>query len=328
MHENRSIWTWLTLGTLIALLGGGLFAATSDAITSEDNSAQTNQYIAPIAGVDIRGTVVDDASLCNATDTPAAAFTDGPLPAIVNGSWDLNAAEPTISSDVVCLWNAGTDDGTVLADVSQSASIEIGACEADEGSAGDPTCADGEAGELRAGFGPETSVACEFGPDFTLTLAVGAYCDYRYDAVPVFLDASGSPTSDPTLAQTDAVTYDLTWTIEQKVCQDVGADTPGTAEEVAVANNFADREICDDDWFLATGLTPGAQYEVFLFFLQADIDLDLYVSETDGTSLGGSSSTTDNEYVLFTAPASGSVLIRADVFAGGPAPYDLILESV
>ena len=322
MLKNRSIWTWMSLGAVVALVGAGLLAATSDAITSQGNTAQSGTYSPPVEGVDIQGAIVGSPNDCNET-TPESSFSDGPLPAVVTGTFDLDADAPSITSQTVCLRNVGTEPGdAIAADFVNASSVEVGPCEQSEVDAGDTTCADGEQGELFVGWGAETSTRCPIDGTFRFTIPAGGYCDYTYDAVPAFVDANGDPTADPTLAQTDAVTYDLVWQIDQQVCEDTGADSQGLAQTLALADT-ANTTACDDDWYVIPDaeLTDGASYTASLLFANADGDLDLYVIDAVGVIAQGTS-TSDDEIVEFIAPA-GDVYYQVKLFDGGPVSYQL-----
>lgn len=320
--RRRSIRTWLAFGTAVAVLGGGLLAVTSDSITSDGNRAESDVFDGVGGSPDIQAAVVADSSLCNDVDLTDADFGDGPLPAVLSGVMDLDDAEPTIVGSVVCFRNVGTGNGDVRVLYTDILYTEVGPCAASEIEAGDTTCADGDEGE----FSIEPSAASDgctlSGPNSDeFSLAAGEYCDYRLSAVPnLFVQ--------PAAAQTDAVTFDVTWTLDGvTTCTDPGADERVDAQPV-VLGVVTSSTACDDDWYVlhASEFTPGEELRVDLTFLHADADLDLYVLADAGGTLGIADSATDNESVTFNAPASGDVILRVLHYAGGVAPYDLVVS--
>lgn len=333
MLKHRSIWTWLSLSAIVAVLGGGLFAATTDALLSQGNDVQSNA-IAEGAGVDVQGAIVSDASLCNA-GLGEGAFSDGPIGPVVTGTFDLNAQAPTITSEIVCLRNIGDTDASVIARHTDAVQTEVGTCEQSEIDAGDVSCGDGDVGELRANFGPETSTQCAIDPStFRFVIPVGGYCDYQYDAVAEAFDAVNLNPLPFEQAQTDRVQYSLEWDATEiaptPTCDDAGAEQDTGADPLTVGSPVS-TTACDDDWYvIADGTyTPGAAHTADLTFLHADADFDLEVFDGVGTPLGSASSTDDNETVPFTAPASGPIHVRVVYFNGpGPdAPYSLVVNE-
>jgi len=74
--------------------------------------------------------------------------------------------------------------------------------------------------------------------------------------------------------------------------------------------------LADDDWYEIYVTSGEERVVVDLRFTHADGDIDLALVDASGTTLATSASTTDEEYIDFTVPASGKYYIKVYLYSG------------
>jgi hypothetical protein len=96
-------------------------------------------------------------------------------------------------------------------------------------------------------------------------------------------------------------------------------DTQGTAWPVSLPYSDAGLRVCpnDDDWF-EFPVSVGAEIYVDALFVDADGDVDIYLHRPDGTQVGASISTSDDESISHTATTSGDYAVRVYLYGGTP----------
>ena len=217
----------VVLGSTISLLlGAGLFALSSDSVTSAGNSAESGTWTPPAH--DLQVAMSDDLLLscahANYTSSLPATFSAAPVDLA-----QLPGAGPYVRK-VVCLTNAGDAPGQLTASVTNFVQTET-ACSPGEGDAGDATCGSG-AGELGAVVDEgmsnyddvDSDPACssigypvsrfEAGYVHNVlnpSLPPGGSCRFIYQLSPTFLTVTEAQRLQ---AQTDAVQWDLVLTLE------------------------------------------------------------------------------------------------------------------
>ena len=220
----------LVLGTVVSLLlGAGLFALTSDSVTSSGNSAESGTWKPPAH--DLQVAMSDDFGLAcsNANYSKSLPTTFAAAPVDLARS----PASGAHISKVVCIKNAGTAAGRLTASVTNFVQTET-ECSTGEADAGDATCGSG-AGEvgtvLDEGFSQFSDVGSD--PNCTASgyfvsrfesgyldnvlhpsLPPGAYCRFVYSLSPTFLTVTEAQRLQ---AQSDSVQWDLVLKL-----QDVG----------------------------------------------------------------------------------------------------------
>lgn len=219
MNRKRRI-TLIALGAAVSLLlGSGLLALASDSVVSEDNSVSSGTFAHDLKAA--RSTTADGCA--------GATYSDGPFTALISdGQIDLVSGEGVATQpDYFCLRNAGTTTARLEVTFQSAVDSEVGPCLETEAAAGDTSCVDGEAGELRpvlnASFNSEvasTSPSCtglstsfggfegapklmdpDIGPDEICILKLF-----------VFQDVFASETEN-LQAQTDRVQWDIVFTL-------------------------------------------------------------------------------------------------------------------
>ena len=142
----------------------------------------------------------------------------------------------------------------------------------------------------------------------------------------VSIDATGK-----TATPTHTVTVTPTAT-QPPPCDDDGYEDNDVcaAAKPLVAGTYSDLQVCsgDDDWF-SFQLEPGDVLTVDLQFTHAQGDVDIKVFDTDcSTQLAVSNSSSDDEHVTITAPASGTYAVRVYGHNGAQNSYDMSVTIV
>jgi hypothetical protein len=134
-----------------ALLGSGLFALVGGTATSQGNSIQSGTL--PIPGPDLRAAIIGEDDPCDATTTQDVSTFN----AVISSSGFTPEVGSTLSSQRVCLYNAGASDGWAQVSFDNVYSAEAntvdGECDNAEGfptGGNDTTCAVNDPGELPA----------------------------------------------------------------------------------------------------------------------------------------------------------------------------------
>ena len=222
--------TLLVLGTTVSLLlGAGLFALTSDSVTSAGNSAESGTWKPPAHDLQVATSDDFGFACANANYTTSLPVTFSAAPLDLARS---PGAGPYVSK-IVCVKNAGTAPARLTASVTNFVQTET-ACSTGEAEAGDATCGEG-AGEVGTVLDETMSQYAEVGsdPDCTASgypvsrfesgyvdntlhpsLPPGASCRYVYMLSPTFLSVTESQRLQ---AQTDAVQWDLVLTLQDVV---------------------------------------------------------------------------------------------------------------
>jgi hypothetical protein len=222
MNRKRKIALILLGAAVSMLLGSGLLALASDSVRSEGNSVQSGTFTPP--SHDLKAARVTSSSECD-----TATYSDGPFTGLIeNGQITLGTALGSSASqeDFFCLRNDGTTTGFLEVSFQSVVDREAGACEASESTAGDTSCADGEAGELKpllfaqfnavggtsgcGGVGVVGFASYESNPKLVdADVAPGATCI-------LWMTVSSNLTSSNTeylVAQTDRVEWDIVFTL-------------------------------------------------------------------------------------------------------------------
>jgi hypothetical protein len=140
------------LGALAsALLGSGLLAIVGGTATSEGNSIQSGTL--PIPGPNLHAAIIGEDDACDASTTQDLAT----FSAVISSSGFTPEVGSTLSSQRVCLYNAGSSDGWAQLQFANVYSAEAntvdGVCDNAEGyptGGNDTTCGVTDPGELPA----------------------------------------------------------------------------------------------------------------------------------------------------------------------------------
>ena len=220
----------LVLGTVVSLLlGAGLFALTSDSVTSAGNSAESGTWKPPAHDLQVATSDDFGFACANANYTKSLPTTFSAAPV------DLARSPGAGShiSKIVCIRNAGTAPARLTASVTNFVQTET-ECSTGEAEAGDATCGSGT-GEVGAVLDEGFSLFSEVGsdPDCTASgyfvsrfesgyldnvlhpsLPAGATCRFVYNLSPTFLSVTEAQRLQ---AQSDSVQWDLVLTLQDVV---------------------------------------------------------------------------------------------------------------
>lgn len=128
---------------------------------------------------------------------------------------------------------------------------------------------------------------------------------YRFSIDEVCPEETACPADDLFEPNDDAVgAYDL--------------DVPDTASGIACG--------ADEDWYEFFP-TSGCEITVDLRFVHAAGDLDLKLLKSDGTQVGSSTSTDDDERIVYPVPAAGRLRARVFGFADAENRYRLFVSQ-
>ena len=214
------------------LMGSGLFALTSDSIRSSGNSGQSGTYAVAPTTHDLKWARVLNPADCQ---PGGASYADGPMTALISSGGtaniDLQRGTGASSADILCLKNAGSQAGRVVATFAAT-DVEVGTCQATESAAGDTSCADLAAGELRPVLtvrftaDPSSTATCDAattatsfsvwegaGRSISSQMDPGEFCVYQFDLGVL----STATDTQKLVAQTDKVQFDVTFTLSDTV---------------------------------------------------------------------------------------------------------------
>ena len=231
MQHRRGWITTAVLGTgLSLLLGSGLFAAVSDSVESTGNKARSGTSAAGAQDITVARVAFDPMSF-GAEDCAGGTYGNGPLTALLNPSGGINVSLDNANfdgqTDVLCVRNSGATTGRIKVIFDNVVETEVGACETTESSAGDTTCSDAAAGELKSVLQPgfverlgetgtcsalQTSFAGWEGAGQVLasSVAPGQICVWQLET---HTDLTTTDTQR-LRAQTDMVQWDITFVLE------------------------------------------------------------------------------------------------------------------
>ena len=174
-----------------------------------------------------------------------------------------------------------------------------------------------------AGWGESGYMRIEYG-----TSLVGYAANYvSYSSQGPTTTPTSTPTATPTsVGPTPTPTHTPTAT-PTTVCTDDGYEENDTcsAAVLIAPGAYPNLQVCsgDDDWF-AVDLEAGDTVIITAYFTHALGDLDLELHDTNcGTWLDYSTSSTDDEQIVYTVDASGTYNVWVYGYVGAENSYDL-----
>jgi hypothetical protein len=205
MKQRRSPIALAAMGALAsALLGSGLFALVGGTATSEGNTIQSGTL--PIPGPDLRAAIIGEDDPCDATTTQDVAT----FASVISSSGFTPEVGSRLSSQRVCLYNAGASDGWAQLQFGNVYSAEAntvdGQCDNAEGfptGGNDTTCGLTDPGELPAilwltvQYPPDPADAC---PGICTAISPPSYA---------FPDVVTTPVQLKKLAPGEAISFHL-----------------------------------------------------------------------------------------------------------------------
>ena len=235
--------TALLVGAGTALLVGSVLAVASNSISITNNDVRSEPYDTPAPSLEMAVAPFNPFGTTGCADVPnySSADTSQFVTQAFSAGFDWAGpdgqnASSVVSPQIICVRNAGNAPGTVSVSFSNVADTEVDNCAASEISAGDTTCAPGDAGELSPLLSPEVnSYSGATGGDSASCDGGGAWSTFAsLEATPVVADATLAPGEtcaifvrvyafphtrpggpppltevDKLVSQTDSVTFDI-----------------------------------------------------------------------------------------------------------------------
>lgn len=252
---------WTATGTSLALsvaAGLGLFAMVSNTVLSSGNSVEsgTYDYEPPPAPLELQVALVDPAAPAGACDT--ATYDAAVVPAVLDATADLDAGTIGPVTTDVCVRSAGTFDAYLRVQNTNVLDLEVFACEPTEVDPGfDPTCADGDPGEL-ATIADYTLVddtgtcpglhSYPFLPESRTSDVIPAGTTCRYSIQPEIYP--GAEENDLLQAQTDRVTWDIGFALLDDLYEPNDGPGPASSLTPGLPVSATINPVDDEDWFV------------------------------------------------------------------------------